>query len=143
MGLFGCNTKGASSRHRRLHPVRESCVTLPKCPLETSIPTARIADGCTGMRRSRQAQFLMASTEHVSLSLCCAGSPTGGKGRVVEGDPSRQASGHIQPGNRKEPGDQQEHRQEIPGGGEPGDGGSCRDSENTEICYHGELHQWT
>ena len=81
MEPFGCNTRGASSRRRRLRPVRESCVTPLRCPLETFIPTMRTVGGCTSMRRSRQAQRLMVSTEHVRASLCCAGSPIGDRGR--------------------------------------------------------------
>ncbi len=61
----------------------------------------------------------------------------------MEGDPQDQAARHIHPGNRQEPGHKQEHRQEIRGSGEYGDGGSCRDSENTTICYYDELHKWT
>ena len=42
--------------------------------------SARTAGGSTGMCRSRQAQLLTASTEHISLSLYCAGSPIGDRG---------------------------------------------------------------
>ena len=62
---------------------------------------------------------------------------------VVEGDPSRQASGRIQPGNRKEPGYEQKHGQEVPGGGDSRDGGSCRDSEKIRVCYYGRRHEGT
>ena len=142
MEPFGCNTRGASSRRRRLHPVRESCVTPLRCPLETFIPTMRTVGGCTSMRRSRQAQRLMVSTEHVRASLCAQEAQSATEG-VVEGDTSSQASGRVQPGNRKEPGYEQKHGQEVPGGGESGDDRSCRDSEKIPVCYYGRRHEGT
>ena len=61
-------------------PRPESCAILHRCSLGTFIPTTRTAGGYTGTRRSRRV-LLLVSTEHISPSLCCAGSPTSGRGR--------------------------------------------------------------
>ena len=50
-------------------------------PARNVHPTARTAGGCTSTRRSRQAQRLVASMEHVRSSLCGAGRPVGDRGR--------------------------------------------------------------